>query len=229
MDGVTMMVSRERRTRGSRRRIIAQRVDGCANARDECRTYDNVRSKLLKYQSGKSGIVDLVHESSFMPRVVVFGSSNTDMTVRLPRLPVAGADDPGQHVLRPRPAARGPTRRSRPAAPAPRSSSSRPSATTTWAGRRWSFIAARGSTSAMRGSSRGSSSGVALIFVGDDGENMIGVASGANLRLDARGCRPPAGLALPRGRRAAGRPGDPRRDRDPRHAARLRRRGCSRS
>jgi ribokinase len=29
----------------------------------------------------------------------------------------------------------------------------------------------------------GSASGVALIFVGDDGENMIGVASGANLRL----------------------------------------------
>ena len=29
----------------------------------------------------------------------------------------------------------------------------------------------------------GVSSGVALIFVGDDGENMIGVASGANLKL----------------------------------------------
>ena len=32
--------------------------------------------------------------SSSMPRVVVFGSSNTDMTVRVPRLPV-----PGQTVL----------------------------------------------------------------------------------------------------------------------------------
>ncbi len=29
----------------------------------------------------------------------------------------------------------------------------------------------------------GMSSGVALIFVADDGENMIGVASGANLEL----------------------------------------------
>ena len=37
----------------------------------------------------------------------------------------------------------------------------------------------------MPGQSTATPSGVALIFVADDGENMIGVASGANLKLDS--------------------------------------------
>ena len=57
-----------------------------------------------------------------MARVVVIGSSNTDMTVRLPSLPT-----PGQTLWarpsRPRPAARAPTRRSPHGGPGPRLSS----------------------------------------------------------------------------------------------------------
>ena len=60
----------------------------------------------------------------------------------------------------------------------------------------------------------GVASGVALIFVADDGENMIGVASGANHRLTPDDIDRLPDVVVPRGRRAAGRPGDPAGDRD---------------
>ncbi len=55
---------------------------------------------------------------------------------------------------------------------------------------------ARGSTSRTRRVVAGVASGVALIFVGEAGENMIGVAPGANAHALARGHRPPARLRL---------------------------------
>ena len=63
---------------------------------------------------------------------------------------------------------------------------------------------------------------MALIFVGDDGENMIGVASGANLKLSPDDVdRLPASL-FRKGDVLLVESGDPRRDRDPGPATRHR-------
>jgi ribokinase len=117
-----------------------------------------------------------------MARVVVLGSSNTDMTVRLPHLPA-----PGQTVLggafRAGPGGKGANQ----AVAAKR------------AGAEVVFLTAVGDDDLGRQALvryrregidvthatviPGVASGVALIFVGDDGENMIGVAPGANDRL----------------------------------------------
>ena len=156
-----------------------------------------------------------------MPRVVVFGSSNTDMTVRLPRLPA-----PGQTIL-------GST-----FSTTPGGKGANQAVAARRAGAEVVFVTAVGDddlgkqalelyqregidVSHVTGR-RGVASGVALIFVGDDGENMIGVAPGANRELDSGRRRPLAGVAVSRGRCAAGQPGDPRGDRDPRHGAGLR-------
>jgi ribokinase len=117
-----------------------------------------------------------------MPRVVVFGSSNTDMTVRLPRLPA-----PGQTVL-------GSTFLTTPGG-----KGANQAVAARRAGGEVVFITAVGDDDlgrqALEGYRRegidvdharvvdGVASGVALIFVGEDGENMIGVAPGANHRL----------------------------------------------
>ena len=68
----------------------------------------------------------------------------------------------------------------------------------------------------------GVASGVALIFVAADGENMIGVASGANFRLTPDDVDRLPSSALSLRRRALGESGDPSRDVDPRLAARYR-------
>lgn len=114
--------------------------------------------------------------------MLVVGSSNTDMTVRLPRLP-----EPGQTVLggalRVGPGGKGANQ----AVAAAR------------AGGEVVFLTAVGGdefgTRALEGYRReginvahavivgGEPSGVALIFVDDRGENMISVAPGANLHL----------------------------------------------
>src|SRR5262245_43530562 len=120
-----------------------------------------------------------------MPRIVVVGSSNTDMTVRLPRLPA-----PGQTVL------------GSGFATTPGGKGANQAVAARRAGGEVVFITAVGSDDlgkdALEGYrnegidvahahvSSGVPSGVALIFVADDGENMIGVASGANQTLDAR-------------------------------------------
>jgi ribokinase len=117
-----------------------------------------------------------------MPRIVVVGSSNTDMTVRLPRLPA-----PGQTVLGSRFATSAGGKGANQAVAARR------------AGGEVVFITAVGDDDLGQTAidlyrrhgidisyawvCPGISSGVALIFVGDDGENMIGVASGANHEL----------------------------------------------
>ena len=117
-----------------------------------------------------------------MPRVVVLGSSNTDMTVRLPRLPVRGETILGGEFLN------GPGGKGANQAVASRR-----------AGADVLFLTAVGDDDlgrrALDGYRRegidithariipGVASGVALIFVGDGGENMIGVAPGANGRL----------------------------------------------
>ena len=117
-----------------------------------------------------------------MPRVVVFGSSNTDMTVRLPRLPAPGQTILG-HSFRTTPGGKGANQ----AVAARR------------AGAEVVFVTAVGDDDLGRqalelyrregidvGHARvvaGMPSGVALIFVDDGGENVIGVAPGANLRL----------------------------------------------
>jgi ribokinase len=117
-----------------------------------------------------------------MPRVVVLGSSNTDMTVRLPRLPGRGETILGGEFLK------GPGGKGANQAVAARR-----------AGAEVLFLTAVGDDDlgrrALDGYRRegidvshariipGVASGVALIFVGDRAENMIGVAPGANARL----------------------------------------------
>jgi ribokinase len=117
-----------------------------------------------------------------MPRVVDLGSSNTDMTVRLPRLPA-----PGQTVL------------GSSFATTPGGKGANQAVAARRAGAEVVFITAVGDDSLGQEAlelyrregidvshvkvSEGAASGVALIFVGDDGENVIGVAPGANHRL----------------------------------------------
>jgi len=114
-----------------------------------------------------------------MAKVVVFGSSNTDMTVRTPRLP-----SPGETIL-------GGSFRS-----SPGGKGANQAVAARRAGAEVDFICALGddelgrrALELFRGEGlgvdrvkvvEGVASGVALIFVADDGENMIGVASGAN-------------------------------------------------
>jgi ribokinase len=117
-----------------------------------------------------------------MPRVVVFGSSNTDMTVRLPHLPA-----PGQTIL------------GDSFTTSPGGKGANQAVAARRAGAEVLFVAAVGNDSLGQASLElykregvnvghvrvvaGVPSGVALIFVGNDGENMIGVAPGANQRL----------------------------------------------
>src|SRR5262249_10217699 len=117
-----------------------------------------------------------------MARVVVFGSSNTDMTVRVPRLPA-----PGQTIL------------GGSFATTPGGKGANQAVAARRAGAEVVFVTAVGDDELGRqalemyrregigvGHVRvvaGVASGVALIFVGEDGENMIGVAPGANQRL----------------------------------------------
>ena len=117
-----------------------------------------------------------------MARVFVFGSSNTDMTVRLPRLPA-----PGQTIL-------GST-----FGTTPGGKGANQAVAARRAGAEVVFITAVGSDDLGKQSLElykregidvshakvvdRVASGVALIFVGEDGENMIGVAPGANHSL----------------------------------------------
>jgi ribokinase len=117
-----------------------------------------------------------------MPRVVVIGSSNTDMTVRLPSLPA-----PGQTLL------------GDAFATSPGGKGANQAVAARRAGAEVVFVTAvgddaLGQASIERYSREGISvdhvrvvagvpSGVALIFVSKDGENMIGVAPGANQKL----------------------------------------------
>jgi ribokinase len=117
-----------------------------------------------------------------MGRVVVFGSSNTDMTVRVPRLPVAGQTILGSTFTT-----------------SPGGKGANQAVAARRAGAEVVFVTAVGDDElgkqALERYTRdgidvshvrtveGIASGVALIFVSEDGENMIGVASGANLGL----------------------------------------------
>jgi len=118
-----------------------------------------------------------------MARVVVFGSSNTDMTVQTPRLPA-----PGETIL-------GGSFRS-----SPGGKGANQAVAASRAGAEVVFICAVGDDELGRRALdlfrreglkvdyvkvvEGVASGVALIFVDDDGENMIGVASGANATFE---------------------------------------------
>jgi ribokinase len=129
-----------------------------------------------------------------MPRVVVFGSSNTDMTVRVPRLPA-----PGQTIL------------GHSFATTPGGKGANQAVAARRGGAEVVFVAAVGADDLGRQALEtyrregidishvriveGVASGVALIFVDDQGENLIGVAPGANQELspdDVDGL--PAGL-----------------------------------
>jgi ribokinase len=117
-----------------------------------------------------------------MPRVVVVGSSNTDMTVRVPQLPA-----PGQTIL------------GTSFATTPGGKGANQAVAARRAGAEVAFVTAVGDDEqgrrALEGYRRegidvgharvveGVASGVALIFVDDRGENLIGVAPGANQRL----------------------------------------------
>ncbi len=117
-----------------------------------------------------------------MARVVVFGSSNTDMTVRVASLPA-----PGQTVL------------GDSFAISPGGKGANQAVAARRAGAEVVFVAAVGDDDLGRQALAryrdeginvdhvrivpGVSSGVALIFVGQDGENMIGVAAAPNQRL----------------------------------------------
>jgi ribokinase len=117
-----------------------------------------------------------------MPRVLVVGSSNTDMTVRLPRLPA-----PGQTIL-------GST-----FVTTPGGKGANQAVAARRAGAEVVFITSVGNDELGKQALElyqregidvshakvvdGVASGVAMIFVGEDGENMIGVAPGANQTL----------------------------------------------
>ena len=117
-----------------------------------------------------------------MSRVVVLGSTNTDMIVRLPELPA-----PGQ------------TRLGGTFATSPGGKGANQALAARRAGAEVVFLTAVGddehgrqALERYRGEGidvshartiAGVASGVALIFVAESGENMIGVAPGANLRL----------------------------------------------
>ena len=181
--------------RGTRRFSSDPRRLSLTPVRDTARILADVRSRAalaakpdVKYHQGRLT----------MPRVVVFGSSNTDMTVRVPRLPV-----PGQTILGStfsttsrrqggQPGRRGPPGRRR-----GRLCDGRGQRRSGQAGR-WKFTNARGSTSATFRLSTVVASGVALIFVDDDGENMIGVALGRQSSAHAGRRRSFAGVALSR-------------------------------
>jgi ribokinase len=117
-----------------------------------------------------------------MPRVVVCGSSNTDMTVRMPDLPAAGQTVLGDSF-----------------AVSPGGKGANQAVAARRAGGEVVFVAAVGDDDLGRQALRlyreegidikyvkvvpGTASGVALIFVGRGGENMIAVAPGANQAL----------------------------------------------
>jgi ribokinase len=117
-----------------------------------------------------------------MPRVVVFGSSNTDLTVRLPRLPSPGQTVLGHSFLT-----------------TPGGKGANQAVAARRAGAEVVFVTAVGEDAMGREALAlyrregidvetarvvpNTPSGVALIYVADDGENMIGVAPGANHRL----------------------------------------------
>jgi ribokinase len=119
-----------------------------------------------------------------MARVVVLGSSNTDMTVRLDRLPAAGETRLGGAFLT-----------------SPGGKGANQAVAAARAGAAVTFLTAVGDDALGREALErygregidvrwarvipGVASGVALIFVGEGGENMIGVAPGANGRLTA--------------------------------------------
>jgi ribokinase len=116
------------------------------------------------------------------PRVIVFGSSNTDMTVRVPRLP-----SPGQTIL------------GSSFTTTPGGKGANQAVAARRAGAEVVFVTAVGDDELGRQALElyrregidvshvrvveGVASGVALIFVDDQGENLIGVAPGANHRL----------------------------------------------
>ena len=118
-----------------------------------------------------------------MRRVVVVGSSNTDMTVRVPVLPAAGQTVLGDSF-----------------ATTPGGKGADQAVAARRAGAEVAFVAAVGDDDLGRQAVERYrreginvdhvrtveevSSGVALIFVSHDGENMIGVASGADQRLN---------------------------------------------
>src|SRR5262249_13837405 len=117
-----------------------------------------------------------------MARVLVVGSSNTDLTVRLPKLPTPGQTALGGALLI-----------------GPGGKGANQAVASARAGGQVVFVTALGDdqfglqaleqyrreavdVSCVR-MFQGAASGVALIFVADDGENMIGVAPGANALL----------------------------------------------
>jgi ribokinase len=119
-----------------------------------------------------------------MARVLVIGSSNTDMTVRLPRLPGPGQTVLGGSLLT-----------------GPGGKGANQAVAAARAGGKVVFVTAVGDDPFGRQALEtyraegvdvfhartflGVPSGVALIFVGEQGENMIGVAPGANAMLGA--------------------------------------------
>src|SRR4030081_3387680 len=117
-----------------------------------------------------------------MARVLVLGSSNTDLTVRLPRLPLPGQTVLGGSLLT-----------------GPGGKGANQAVAAARAGGGVVFVSAVGDDAFGQTSlsvfgregidvahvlvREGTPSGVALIFIGDGGENMIGVAPGANASL----------------------------------------------
>ena len=129
-----------------------------------------------------------------MARVLAIGSSNTDMTIRLPRLPRPGQTVLGGSLLN-----------------GPGGKGANQAVAAARAGGKVVFVTAVGDDAFGRDALDvyrregvdvshartlpGVASGVALIFVDDGGENMIGVTSGANARLGVEDVdRLPAGL-----------------------------------
>ncbi|CAN5887447.1 ribokinase [soil metagenome] len=117
-----------------------------------------------------------------MPRVVVLGSSGYDLTIRLARLPRPGETLLGGELLT------GPGGKGANAAIAARRAGAEVTFLTAFGADDFGRIAREnawkeGLDLAHARIIDGSANQVALIFVGDDGENLIGVAPGASARL----------------------------------------------
>jgi len=126
------------------------------------------------------------------PRIVVVGSSNTDMTVLSPHLPAPGETVIGGTFLR----AGGGKGANQAVAAA------RAGASVTFVGRVGDDTLGRDAVAALQAEGvdttwvvvdTSAPSGVALILVDENGENMISVASGANARLSAEDVMKAAG------------------------------------
>jgi ribokinase len=131
-----------------------------------------------------------------VPKVVVVGSTNTDLTVRVPRIPAPGETAGGRDLC-----VSGGGKGANQAIAAARAGASVRVVTALGADdfgdRALAALSAEGIDVTLVRRVPGVASGVALIVVDDAGENAIAVAAGANAELSAADVAPLAGSIAP--------------------------------